>query len=75
MSRPHSGRSGLIKINPGSRKRLRHITLRGNWTVGMWIWLVFMAMVIFGLIPWLMRLDAGHSHRLGAPDRGIAPLR
>ena len=60
----------------GSRKRLR-ITLRGNWSIALWIWLVFMALVIFLLLPWLIMHPPDHDQpgKPGTPTWDTAERR
>jgi hypothetical protein len=51
----HQSRNRPPKIYRGSRKRLREIGLRGNWSVELWI---FVAVIILGLlflVPLLVR--------------------
>jgi hypothetical protein len=43
------------KIYRGSRKRLRRITLRGNWSIELWIFIAIMAFMLLVGVPWLIR--------------------
>jgi hypothetical protein len=39
----------------GSRRRLRRIRFRENWTRDMWLLLVFVVLTVLLLFPWLVR--------------------
>jgi len=39
----------------GSRRRLRRIRFRDNWTRDMWLLLAFVVLVALVLLPWLVR--------------------
>jgi hypothetical protein len=39
----------------GSRRRVRQIRMRDNWTPGMWLVVGVVAVALFGLMPWLIR--------------------
>ena len=39
----------------GSRRRLRRIRFRENWTRDMWLLLGFVVLAVLLLLPWLVR--------------------
>lgn len=46
----------------GSWKRLRRVTMRGNWSAEVLVLLIFGALMVFGVIPWLMRHAVHPGH-------------
>jgi hypothetical protein len=50
----------------GSWKRLRRVTLRGNWSTEVLVLVIFGAAMILGVIPWLVRNSLHRGHH-GAP--------
>jgi hypothetical protein len=50
-----STRNRPPKTYRGSRKRLRQIGLRGNWSVEFWLFVVFLILALFVAVPWLIR--------------------
>ena len=49
------------KAYRGSRKRLRRIRARDNWSVELVIFIVFMLFVLIVLVPWIATHP--HTHR------------
>jgi hypothetical protein len=43
---PHKSKAESVTVDRGSRRRLRRITLRGNWSVGFWLF------VLGALVAW-----------------------
>jgi hypothetical protein len=43
------------KIYLGSKKRVRRITLHGNWPTEMWIVVVVLLFTLFVVVPWIIR--------------------
>jgi hypothetical protein len=56
---PHPHRFQTIR---GSRKRLRRITLRGNWSIEFWIFVAIMAFTLLIGVPWLIRHPPADAH-------------
>ena len=50
------------KIYRGSRKRLRRITLRGNWSIELWILVAIVALMLLVGVPWLIRHPPVDQH-------------
>jgi len=44
-----------LAIRRGSKRRMRRITMRGNWSAGLVILIVFILLVLFVALPWLIR--------------------
>jgi hypothetical protein len=59
---PHTHRLHSEKVYRGSRKRLRRITWRGNTTPEFWIFVVFMLILLFVIVPWMIRHPADDHH-------------
>ena len=53
----------------GSRRRVRRIRLRGNWSVEVVLFLIWMIFVLTVLIPWMVRHphDDQHEHGHAGP--------
>jgi len=49
------------KAYRGSRKRLRRITLRGNWSVWVCVFAAIFLLMLFVGIPWLIRHPPAHQ--------------
>jgi hypothetical protein len=49
----------------GSRKRLRRIRLRGNWSIEFWIFVAIMALTLLIGLPWLIRHPMVDEHHVG----------
>ena len=43
------------KTYRASRKRVQRITLRGNWSVEVWILIGIIVVALFVLVPWLIK--------------------
>jgi len=43
------------RVYRGSRRRLRRITMRGNWTGEIWLVLVWVLFLLFVVIPWMSK--------------------
>ena len=39
------------RVHRGSKKRLKRITLRGNWSVGFWVFVLGILIALFVLAP------------------------
>jgi len=50
------------KVYRGSRKRLRRIRLRDNWSVELWIFLAVMLFTLFVVVPWIVRHPPSDHH-------------
>jgi hypothetical protein len=55
------------RANRGTRKRLERITLRGNWSVEIWLYVIFVLFLLLVAIPWMVRHPPEHHH--AAPNR------
>jgi len=55
-------KSGAGLLYRGSKKRLKRITLRGNWSLDLWIFIVILALGLFILLPWLIRHPPPQHH-------------
>jgi hypothetical protein len=58
-SGPRSG-----KAYRGSRKRVRRLRLRGNWSVELWIFLAVMLFTLFVVVPWIVRHPPADQHQV-----------
>lgn len=58
--RSDSARTGAVKVYRGSRARLKRITLRGNWSPHVLVFLIVMLIVLFVLIPAI--INHPHPH-------------
>jgi hypothetical protein len=43
------------RVYRGSRRRVRKLTLRGNWSAGPWVLLAILVFVLLVVIPWISR--------------------
>jgi hypothetical protein len=59
---PHDCRPGAERVYRGSRKRLRRITMRGNWSREMWLAVIFLLILLFVVVPWLVTHPIIHRH-------------
>jgi hypothetical protein len=50
------------KVYRGSRRRLRRLTFRGNWSVELWIFLAVMLFMLFVVVPWIVRHPPSDQH-------------
>jgi hypothetical protein len=57
---PTTIRSGAGRAYRGSKKRLRRITFRGNWSTEFWVVVVVVALAILVLIPLLVSRHGPH---------------
>lgn len=65
---PYPGDFGPGKnYGRGSRRRLRRIRFRSNWSLEMVLFLLWLLFVLTVLIPWMVR----HPHN-DAPEQGHA---
>ena len=39
----------------GSRRRVRRIHFRGNWSKGMWLFVAWLTILLFVVVPYLLR--------------------
>jgi hypothetical protein len=60
-SGPH-GKPGAGRVHRGSKRRLKRITLRGNWSVEFWVFVLAILIALFVLVPWLINHPIGHHH-------------
>src|SRR5271155_5483873 len=61
-----SGSAGQpAKIYRGSRRRLKRITFRGNWSPELLIFVVWLVFCLLVLVPWLVRHPPAHGHETG----------
>jgi hypothetical protein len=49
------GRPGAHRRYRGSRKRVHRIRMQGNWSVEFWLFVIFVLLALFILVPWLIR--------------------
>jgi hypothetical protein len=49
---PHRSTREIGRLDRGSRKRLRRITLRGNWSIGLWFIVVMVLLLYLVVVPW-----------------------
>lgn len=61
MTHPFGGRGVALRGNRGSRRRLRRIKLRENWSRAMWALLAFVLLVLLVVIPWVLRHPLPHQ--------------
>ena len=72
----HLGDFGPAKdYRRGSRRRVRKIRFRGNWSIEIVIFILSMLFVLTVLIPWIVRhpLDDAHEHAPNEPTFRVAP--
>jgi hypothetical protein len=62
VARREEGRQGAPRSYRGSRKRLRRIRLRGNWSIEFWLYALFILALLFLVLPWLVRSPLSHIH-------------
>ena len=58
----HSVRSGPGKTYRGSRRRVRRIGLRGNWSVELWIVVAVVLFALLVIVPWMVRHPPPDRH-------------
>jgi hypothetical protein len=62
------------KIYRGSRRRLKRIAFRGNWSFELLLFVAWLLFCLLVLVPWLVRHPPEHRQQTGEPQ--IArPLR
>jgi hypothetical protein len=49
----------------GSRKRLRRIRLRGNWSIEFWVIVAIIVFMLLVGLPWLIRHPIVDDHHVG----------
>jgi hypothetical protein len=54
-----------LRIGRGSKRRFRKIALRGNWSPGLVILIIFMLFTLFVVLPWLIRHPPHHDDSTG----------
>lgn len=70
MARPFGGSGRALAGYRGSRKRLRRIRMRGNSTPAVWGLLLVALLIVFVVIPWVVRHPPPHQdHVFGQGDR------
>jgi hypothetical protein len=57
-----SGRPGAQRSYRGSRKRVRRIRMQGNWSVELWLFVIFVLLALFIAVPWLIRHPPSQHH-------------
>jgi uncharacterized membrane protein YbhN (UPF0104 family) len=62
------------KLYRGSRRRLKRITLRGNWSLELALFLVWLLFCLLVLVPWLVRHPPEHGHQ-PSESESIQPVR
>jgi hypothetical protein len=67
-----AGRAG--KFYRGSRRRLKRITLRGNWSIELLLFVAWVLFALLVLVPWLVRHPQEHERPTADPPI-IRPLR
>lgn len=55
-----SDRAGIPLTYRGSRKRIRRIGLRGNWSLEIAILLIVLLLALLVVLPWLIRHPPVH---------------
>lgn len=61
-----SARHRPPKSYRGSRKRLRQIGLRDNWSVEFWLFVAILIFALFVAVPWLIQHPPLHHHMNGS---------
>jgi len=57
-----------LGISRGSKRRFRKITMRGNWSPGLVILMIFMLFTLFVVLPWLIRHPPPHHDHTTGPS-------
>jgi len=57
-----SGRPGAQRSYRGSRKRIRRIRVQDHWSVELWLFVIFVLLALFIVVPWLIRHPPAHLH-------------
>jgi hypothetical protein len=50
------------RIYRGSRRRLKRLTLRGNWSPELLLFVAWLLFCLLVLVPWLVRHPPEHGH-------------
>jgi len=50
---PHASGQRPPKMFRGSHARLRRVTLRGNWSTEIWIFVALVLFLLFVALPWI----------------------
>lgn len=53
------------KTYRGSRRRLRRISLRGNWSFELLLFVAWLLFCLLVLVPWLVQHPPTHGHQNG----------
>src|SRR5690349_18274102 len=67
-------RSSAVRTHRGSHKRLRRITLRGNWSAELLIAVLTIVIALLFLIPWLIESGQNGSVIPGLPREAVISL-
>ena len=63
-TRPHTSSPRSGKVYRGSRRRVRRLTFRGNWSLELWIVLAVMLFTLFVVVPWIVRHPPSDHHHV-----------
>ena len=61
-----AGRPG--KVYRGSRQRLKRITLRGNWSLELLLFVLWLLFCLLVLVPWMVRHPQEHGRQPGESE-------
>jgi hypothetical protein len=53
------------KVYRGSRRRLKRITLRGNWSFELLLFVAWLLFCLLVLVPWMVRHPQERGHQTG----------
>ena len=59
------------KAYRGSRRRMKRITFRGNWSLELLLFVLWLLFCLLVLVPWLVR----HPHEHGSQPRESTPAK
>jgi hypothetical protein len=62
------------KIYRGSRRKLKRITLRGNWSLELLLFVAWLLFCLLVLVPWMVRHPQEHGQQTGE-SQSIKPGR
>jgi hypothetical protein len=62
------------KIYRGSRRRLKRIAFRGNWSFELLLFIAWLLFCLLVLVPWLVRHPPDHDTQIGEPQI-VKPVR
>jgi hypothetical protein len=54
---------------------LKHITFRGNWSIELLLFVVWLLFCLLVLVPWMVRHPREHVGPPGASSETIKPVR